>query len=208
MKLVFAFSDYGINADEDGGTIFDQRLMTALRGIAGVEVQGVPIRRVRDRRLPIWRAKISADDLAQLAALRAEGASIILSHEALFGVEDAALGIGAADMLIVHNFMPRFNFPGRPVLTGLYQAGSVRYFREHLQRARSVYWLSQADFRVAAARIPGNWQDKSLILAPPPRQQKIGPRDFRMIHLDGTKGWRAKRLSLLTGKDMEMIIKI
>ncbi|NDR56626.1 hypothetical protein [Aliiruegeria sabulilitoris] len=207
MRIVFVHSDFGDDPNTGGGPIYDRRLMNSLSSLDGVVVEPFPVFRCRARRFPIWQARVEADARARLAQLKADGALIVVSHEALFSVVDEFDSEASPDLLIVHNFMPRFSYMGRPFLSALYTTGAKAFFRRYLGRARCLLFLSDPDYAGANALMDGGLSKNSLVLAPPPRPIDVQERVSGLIHVDGSKGWRAKRLGELTEKEKSQVIE-
>ena len=79
-------------ADEDGAQILDRKLAAALRANV-VEMDEIPLVRQRGFQLPIWRsASISQNELARIRAAQDVGTSLVVSHEAFFGISQYVYG--------------------------------------------------------------------------------------------------------------------
>jgi len=191
---LFISGPFGVSgAPADGAQIFNRKIVGALRG-AGVQVEPLGVTRARSLRLPVWQSRPPEPDIRDRIHANAKaGAQIILSHEAFFGI---AQEIPVA-MLIVHNYMPCFAFPGRPMLELCYHLGSRAYFGRAFAQARAIVFLSHRDHRHAVTDFP-QIAVRSHVLSPPPHRAELGPRRDDVIHMSGSEAWLPKRLSRLS----------
>lgn len=205
MLIAYVHSDFGHGMDEDGCAIYDKRLIAALSDLADVKIETIPIVRRRALGLPLWKARIDMAAHGRLRDLKAQGSKILISHEALFGMADDHIPNINPDMLIVHNYWPRFEYVGRPILSTQYRMYARQFLEKHLKRALKILFLADADFFCANEMMPSVIAGKTIVLAPPPRKFLLNGRSSELIHLSGSAGWRAKRYSRLTPVEHDAI---
>lgn len=191
----------GKTGSGDGAQIFDRKLLKALieRGIA---VSALHPLRLRALRLPLWRGRLQElnEINAQVRHSKQHGTRIVLSHEVFFGIAHKT----PVDLLIVHNYMPCFSFPGRRLLELYYRVGSRKFLGQAFANARAIAFLSQRDQRHAVADFP-QIANRSHVLPPPPHPYEFGTGGYDVIHISGSDAWLPKRLSRLTQDDLYKI---
>jgi hypothetical protein len=198
VDIVCLIGVFGKTVPDDGGSIFVRNLIKALETLGNVKIEKIPVQRDRSNSLPVWAAKVDLTLKSYLDGRRSQGAFVFLTHEALFDYSASETSGSESDILLVQNFMPRFNFPGRHLLNTYYKIGSIGYFGRHFDSARLVVFVSRGDLDSAARRYGAGVLDKSITMAPPARPLDVIGRDTNILHMGGTDGWRAKRLSKLT----------
>lgn len=191
----------GPTGSEDGAQIFDRKLLAALAE-HGVAVSALHPRRQRALRFPLWQGRLAEPDAitAGLIKAREDGARIVLSHEGFFAIAHRM----AVDLLIVHNYMPCFRFPGKRWLEAYYRTGSRAYFARAFANASAIVFVSYRDYRYAVSDFP-QIAARSHVLPPPPHRVAIGSRRSDVIHMSGSEAWLPKRLSRLTADEQQQI---
>ena len=182
----------------DGAQIYDQKLVSALSEL-DVSVSTFHPRRKRALRVPFWQGQLLdiEQSLTQLLRAREEGAKIVLSHEVFFEIAHNL----PVDLLIVHNYMPGFSFPGKLWLNAYYRFGSRSFFERAFKNARAIFFVSYRDHRNAVSDFP-EISARSYVLPPPPHRSDLGRRRDDLIHVSGSEEWLPKRLSRLTEADL------
>lgn len=198
MKIKYVSGEPGM---ADGAQIFDSKLVEALIK-KDIQVSLVHPQRQRALRLPFWKGQIVA--LAplrdQLQRARRQGHRIVLSHEGFFEIVNDMF----VDVLIVHNYMLCFKFPGKKWLEAYYRLGSRAFFANAFANAGTVVFVSYRDYRHAISDFP-LIKARSLVLPPPPHQVETGARRNDVIHISGSEAWLPKRLSRLTDLERQQI---
>ncbi|WP_439634911.1 hypothetical protein [Glycocaulis sp.] len=191
----------GFPGSADGAQIFDHNLLAALAERGVMLVPQHPRRR-RGLHPPFWQGRIVELPalISELCRARRSGARIVLSHEGFFGIAHRM----PVDLLIVHNYMPCFSFPGQRPLELYYRTGSRAYFGRAFANAKAMVFVSHRDHRCAVADFP-EIENRSLILPPPPQRVALGPGCADVIHMSGSEGWLPKRLSRLTPDEQAKI---
>jgi hypothetical protein len=194
MHIRFYHVD-GLGRDaDDGGAIFDRKTIAAFRQLGAV-VDELPVLRRRALRLPTWAGRIEASRLC--IAQGESGGRTILSHEATFDLA----GVVNADALIVHNYFPRFRFPGRKGLELYYRLGALDHYRRAFDRTPSIFFLSYRERDAAEEDFP-SIRGRTTVIPPPPAPVIPSARNMEIVHVSGSEGWLPKRLSRLTDDEI------
>lgn len=198
MRLVYVCGRIESGADRDGAQIFDNGLLRSLDRLK-IDVQEIGLDRSRSGKLPFWRSSLHQNNLLnQIANAKQEDMKLVVSHEAYF-----ELAFGAkVDVLIVHNYMPGFSFPGLRPLEHYYQLGSVRYFESAFKGARNIVFLSHRDLKNALGNHP-HIEGRSCVIQPPPKSVDLGRRRVDLVHVSGSGAWLPKRLSRLSSRSRQ-----
>lgn len=179
----------------DGRAIYDRMLIRALQD-AGAAVTVCDYAIKRGLQLPLWAPEALATD-SERETLAVNDAWQIVSHEALFG----SLIRTSVDAAIVHNYFPRFHYPGARLMNRYYTLGTKSYFRRAFASARIIVFVSKQDLDAAVAGDP-SIVSRAFYLPPPPRPMPIGKRRLDQIHVSGTCGWWPKRRSRMSEADL------
>jgi hypothetical protein len=188
LSIVYVCDDHHGN---DGGQIFDKRLINALqeRGLA-VDVR--VSQNTKSFNLPFW-SKTPTDLNGVIDSLDRIKTSLVVSHEKFFGLVQNK----KVDAIIVHNYFPAFEFPGRHVVQRYYTAFSQPFYRRAFKNAGHVFFVSYRDYRRAIEDFP-EISNKCTVIPPPPHRRPLSDRRLDVIHVSGSDNWLPKKLSALT----------
>lgn len=180
----------------DGQSIFDTMLVRELRAAqANVsEMTYVPHRRAG---FPFWVPHVTRLDRSHVVRHTIDPQCRVVSHEALF----RHTGKQPIDLAIIHNYFPRFHFPGQRIMNAYYRLGSRQYYSTVFRNSRVLIFLSREDLEAAKEDFP-TIAKNSIYLPPPPYPADIADRKMNLIHISGTEDWWPKRESKFTENEI------
>ena len=199
-RLLYVRLQSSARAQGDGGQIVDEKATRSLREI-GWQVEELAIERRRGLRLPVWSTGSPANQIEQIVEARRSGATVVVSHEALFGephiLEDA--------IALVHNYFPAFSFSSHRWLEPYFKVGSEAFFRRAFASAKRVVFLSERDRQYALREQRPAAEADWRFLPPPPYEGALGSREMDVIHVSGTYNWLPKKLSRLSSREAALV---
>ena len=207
MKISYFYPKPSNPDSNDGGDIYHKKLLLALsRHTENIERIAVT-RGTRKNRLPLWAESISKKDQETLLDRCRAGDTIILSHEHIFDMASICANAGRPAHLIVHNYLPRFRFLGRPGLSLAYRLGAKSFFDDAFTNAASIFFLGANDCLAANRNHSQDIaQNKFSICQIPPADLDVDYQfDKSLLHFSGSEKWLPKRLSKLKPLEVDLL---
>lgn len=208
MKIAYLRPEKVDPASNDGGDIYHRKLLAELDRRADRVEEIVVAMTPRKTRLPLWSQRIAPRTLARLGALAEDGCTVIVAHENIFDLAAHSAALGCPTHLLVHNYLARFRFAGRPLLSLAYRLGAHRYYERAFAASRGAVFLGVGDFTAASARhrsAPERAVRFLLAQIPPAPIDVDYAFDPAVMHLAGSEVWLPKRLSRLAPTERERL---
>lgn len=188
------------NGPVDGGAILDNRILESL---TSKKIEIIPIyvpRKKRALALPFWKNHIPKNIINEILKKRKDNTKVIISHESLFDLSDVI----DVDCLLVHNYFSAFKFKNFKLLEIYYRLGSRKFYERAYNSAKSVFFISHREYRIACTEHFG-LERVSDICIPPPNNSNRSARSNDVIHLSGSEGWFPKRICKLKAHQVRKI---